>query len=76
MIITLYQIKNPLISLIHCTYGVARRFMPLCTSRFFGEITTLFRTTKILTQETIALSEDKLDFSGNFDTQKVREIAN
>ncbi|EDN70205.1 conserved hypothetical protein [Beggiatoa sp. PS] len=32
-------------------------------------------TESILTRETISFSEDKLDFSGNIDAQKIRELA-
>ena len=32
-------------------------------------------TESILTKETISLSKDKLDFSGNIDAQKIRELA-
>jgi hypothetical protein len=32
-------------------------------------------TESILTKETISLSKDKLDFSGNLDAQKIRELA-
>ncbi len=32
-------------------------------------------TESILTEETISLSNDKLDFSGNLDAQKIRELA-
>ncbi len=32
-------------------------------------------TESILTKETILLSKDKLDFSGNLDAQKIRELA-
>jgi ABC-type microcin C transport system permease subunit YejB len=32
-------------------------------------------TESILIKETISLSKDKLDFSGNIDAQKIREIA-
>jgi len=37
--------------------------------------TILKITESILTKETISLSNDKLDFSGNLDAQKIRELA-
>jgi len=37
--------------------------------------TILKITESILTKETISLSKDKLDFSGNLDAQKIRELA-